>query len=492
MMKMKHWIVLHLILQIGVGSSAQDSSQSEFRYWSTADGRRSSVRLKVVDSVDNIVRLEREDTGRVIELARDHLSEADLRYLDQPERSSAPTASSSSHWSRFRGPGGGGVSSETGLPTQWSDSTNMVWKRPLPGFGASSPVTFGDRIFLTCYSGYGLSEQPAGNKGQLTHHLLCLNRSDGSVVWEEKTKSTGDVADYSQFMALHGYASSTPVVDSSGVYVFYGTTGLHAFSLDGSLHWKKDCGSRAHGWGSGSSPVLHDGRVYVHADVESTTMFALDTVSGNEVWKKTYQRSGQDTRATPLIATLGGREQLLFHSTMGTFTSLDPATGQQLWQYQGTKNYQNPSPITDGKSVFVLTYGQTLALNSNGEEQWENKKGTEICTPIYHDGHLYFAHQENGIAHCLNAETGEVVYQERLRPAPGKLYASGVMAEGKIYYVSRETGTFVVVAEPRFEQLAHNVIESDGSVFNATPAISSGQLLVRSDKFLYCIGSETR
>jgi hypothetical protein len=115
-------------------------------------------------------------------------------------------SSSSSNWSRFRGPNGAGISRETGLPTQWSDSTNMVWKRPLPGHGASSPVTFGDRIFLTCYSGYGLSEQSTESKGELTYHLLCLNRSDGSVVWEEKTEPTGNVADYNRFMALHGYA----------------------------------------------------------------------------------------------------------------------------------------------------------------------------------------------------------------------------------------------------------------------------------------------
>jgi outer membrane protein assembly factor BamB len=143
----------------------------------------------------------------------------------------------------------------------------------------------------------------------------------------------------------------------------------------------------------------------------------------------------------------------------------------------------------------VIAYQKGAAVRAGGRGDvsqshvlWRNNKGGEVCTPIYHKGHLYWASEEGGISYCVNASTGAVVYQERLQPAPGRIYASGVLAEGRIYYPSRQKGTYVVGAKPKFELLAHNVIESDSSVFNGTPAISQGQMFLRSDKYLYCIG----
>jgi outer membrane protein assembly factor BamB len=143
----------------------------------------------------------------------------------------------------------------------------------------------------------------------------------------------------------------------------------------------------------------------------------------------------------------------------------------------------------------VLAYQRGAAVRAGGRGDvsdshvmWTNNKGTEICTPLYHDGHLYWAHHEDGTALCVDATNGELVYQERLEPTPGRLYASGVLAAGRIYYTSREEGTYVVAASPEFKQLAHNRIENDESIFNATPAVSGGRLILRSDKRLYCVG----
>jgi outer membrane protein assembly factor BamB len=170
-------------------------------------------------------------------------------------------------------------------------------------------------------------------------------------------------------------------------------------------------------------------------------------------------------------------------------SALDPATGKVLWEYKGTRDYQNPSPVTDGELVFAMTYLKTVALRPGGKEAWAFPDGSEICTPVYHDGHLYWA-DEQGRAYCVDAKTGKSVYQERLAPASGRIYASGVLAGGRIYYVSREKGTYVVEAKPKFELVAHNVIEDDKSVFNATPALEDGRLYLRSNKFLYCIGKK--
>ena len=235
--------------------------------------------------------------------------------------------------------------------------------------------------------------------------------------------------------------------------------------------------------------MLYKNLVIIHADVESESIFAFDRKTGKQAWKRTFKPEGaniQHTRSTPLLMKRPDGDLLVIHSRMNWVSALDPATGETRWEYQGTKEYQNPSPVTDGDLIYVVTYLKTVALRpDDGNEAWTFPNGSEICTPVVHDGHLYWAN-EQGMAYCVNAKTGKSVYQERL--ARGRIYASGVLAEARLYYVSREDGTFVVAATPEFERLAHNTIADDPSVFNATPALADGRIYLRSDRFLYCIG----
>lgn len=392
-------------------------------------------------------------------------------------------------WPQFRGPRGAGTSRETELPAEWNSTKNIVWKTPLPGYGTSSPITSGDHIYVTCYSGYGLSKESPGDIANLNRHLICLDRGTGRILWDAPSPSSTRVPAYNGFMALHGYASNTPAADKDGVYVFFGSSGAAMFSHDGKPQWEKSLGTRTSGWGSASSPILYKNLVIIHAEVESSTIFALDKVTGREVWSQKYQSGNQHTRATPLLKKSDSGDELVFHSRMGWLSALDPASGRKLWEFEGVSNYQNPSPVTDGSLIFAVAFGKTVAVGSGGREVWKVNKGSEICTPIYHDGHLYWAN-EGGIAFCVETRTGDLVYEKRLTPSPAMIYASGVLADDRIYYVSRENGTFVVDATPEFRQQAHHRIESDSSVFNATPAISNSQLLLRSDKFLYCIGNK--
>lgn len=395
-------------------------------------------------------------------------------------------------WPEFRGPGRTGASSARNVPATWDAKTNIAWKALLPGSGTSSPVLFGDKVFVTCYSGYGLDPKAPGDQKKLKRHLVCLSKADGKVVWDAEMPSKNYEPGYSGFVALHGYASSTPAVDADGVYVFYGTSGAAAYSHEGKLKWEMSCGKEYYeSWGSASSPVLYKDLVIVHADVESESVFAFDRKTGREVWSRTF-KSGTDkqhTRSTPLVVKRSTGDELIVHSRMNRLASLDPATGKVRWEFEGTTSYQNPSPVTDGEHVLAVTNKKTVALRPDGKKAWELNQGSEINTPVYHDGHLYWA-KDGGIAYCVEVKTGKLVYAERLRPDPGRIYASGVLAEGHIYYVSREKGTFVVAANPKFEQLAHNVIEDDRSVFNATPAIEEGRIYLRSDRYLYCIGKE--
>lgn len=392
-------------------------------------------------------------------------------------------------WPQFRGPGGAGVSHATNVPTTWDRTTHVLWKVPLPGPGTSSPILLGDRIYLTCYSGYGVDPNAPGDPKDLTRHLVCVNRADGEILWDVTMRAKNPEPGYGGFLALHGYASSTPTADLDGVYVFYGASGVAAYSHDGELNWEANCGTRHYeDWGSASSPVLYQDLVIVHADVESQSLYAFNRMTGDEVWKRTFAAnpSNQHTRSTPLIWKRAEGDELIVHSREGWLSALDPANGQTLWEYEGTTNYQNPSPVTDGETVFALTYSKTVAVRAGGDLAWSINRGSEICTPVYHDGHLYWASEE-GHAYCVDTESGQVVYAERLVPASGRVYASGVLAEGRIYYVSREKGTYVVAANPEFQQLAHNEL-GDPSVFNATPALENGRIYLRSDRYLYCIG----
>jgi outer membrane protein assembly factor BamB len=404
-------------------------------------------------------------------------------------------------WPRFRGPNGTGISSDKGVPLEWSAEKNIVWRRELPGHGASSPITFGDHVYVTSYSGYALSERSPGELRNLKRHLSCIDRKSGRILWQADVPIGKDMeVPFGGFLVLHGYATNTPVADESGVYAYFGTSGMLAYDHDGKPLWRKKLGEGINGWGTSSSPLVFGDLVIVHAEIEAQALVALDKKTGREKWR--FRTGTPDSWSTPLLMETGGRPELVYHHTQDSPRALlgavDPRDGTELWQCRVLKDYLCPTPIAQDGIIFVLGYQRAAAVRAGGRGdvtsshvQWTINKGTEICTPVYHDGHLYWAHQEDGIAYCLNAKTGKVVYEDRLNPRPGRMYASGVLAEGRLYYVSREKGTYVVAAEPRFRLLAHNQIETDDSVFNASPAISHGQLLLRSDKFLYCVGTRS-
>jgi outer membrane protein assembly factor BamB len=411
------------------------------------------------------------------------------------------------NWPCFRGHARSGIASagNDAVPLEWSDTQNIVWKTALPGRGASSPIVWGDSIFLTAYTGYGLEKNdPPANMSKLVRHLLCIDRRDGKVRWQAEEPARGvDEHTMSGYTYLHGYASSTPVADASGVYVYFGRAGVFAFDHAGVRRWHFPLGGRDHNWGSASSPILFENLLIVHADPEKQSLFGLDKATGREVWR--VPTGDGDSWSTPLVLETGGRHELVFHHTDAYHTprrtahvaAVNPRTGEPLWECTILKDYLCPSPVAGNGVVYWLAHQNGAAVRAGGKGDvtgshrlWTTTRGTEIGTPILHEDHLYWAHEENGMAYCLDAKTGAITYQERLSPTPGRLYASGVLVAGRIYFVSRERGTFVVEAKPKFRQLAHNRIESDTSLFNGTPAISHGQMFLRSDRFLYCLGKK--
>lgn len=403
-----------------------------------------------------------------------------------------PCTALSADWRQFRGPTGQGISEEGSVPVQWSSQDNIAWQIKLPGAGASSSVICGKRIYITCYSGYGLDAKEPGKQEDLRRHLLCLDRSDGHAIWSKDFEPVLPEHKYAGEGAYQGYAASTPITDGEKLYVFFGKSGVFCFDVDGKQLWHVLVGQGINGWGSGASPVLHRDLLIVNASVESGALIALDKASGKEVWRA--PKIGQ-AWGTPVLVTTPEKSLELVLSMQGRVAGFDPDTGKELWSAAGHKGYVVPSVVTHDGIVYAVGGGGTsLAIKSGGRGDvtethvlWRTNKGSNASSPIYHDGTLYWVSESGGVLHFQDAASGKTV-EQRLGPDVGRVWSSPIVANGKLYFVSQFKGTYVVAARPKFELLAHNVLADDKSRSNASLAVSDGQLFLRNDQYLYCIG----
>jgi outer membrane protein assembly factor BamB len=396
-------------------------------------------------------------------------------------------------WTQFRGPGGKAVSDERGLPEKWSSTENVIWKTELPGPGTSSPIVLGDRVYLTSYSGYGLKPNE-GDQKNLKRHVFCMDRKTGGILWKKtfdpKLPESGYRGGNSSW---HGYASSTPTTDGKNLYVFFGKSGLYCLDLkDGKQVWQADVGKGTHGWGSSNSPVLYKDLVIVNASVESRSLFAFHKKTGKQAWKVDNIRSSWNT---PILVDLPDGKTELVLSVSEALLGIDPTTGKELWRCSGFGGYVCPSVVADSGTVYVVR-SRSHAIKAGGKGDvvdsprvvWKGRGGSVVPSPVFYKGHLYWI--ARGTAICLDAKTGKTVFQKRLSPRPGVVYASVIIADGKLYCVTQKAGTFVLAAKPEFELLAHNVFKEDNSRTNASPIVSNGQLLMRTDRYLYCLGKK--
>lgn len=397
-------------------------------------------------------------------------------------------------WPQFRGEQGRATSDQTGLPATWSDSENVIWKTELPGFGASSPIVTGERVVLTCYSGYGLDESQPGRLEELKRHVVCLRRSDGQLAWSHVIAVKPLEGGYVDFLPQHGYATNTPVTDGQRLYVFFATSGVLALDLDGHELWRADVGDHSHSWGSSASLILSNDLVIVNAAIESGSVFALEKETGQSRWRT---KNIETSFGTPVLVRSGtGREELVFDA-LRKLIALDPATGERLWTFRTGKAHGIVSPAAEGDMVFASTDRprSLVAVRAGGSGDvstthlvWRTEGvGPQIPSPVIHGKYLYTVDQ-SGVMACVSVASGEIQFRQRLPQEVGKIYASPVIADGKLFCLTRDQGCHVLAATTTFEPLALNRLASDASIFNATPAIDRGQLLIRSDRFLYCLG----
>ncbi len=405
-------------------------------------------------------------------------------------------------WARFRGPNGSGIAENAKPPATWSESQNLLWKADLPGPGTSSPIVIGERVFVTCYSGYG-DEQGGTDPLKLQRHLVCINRSNGKIEWSSAVPAAQPEDTFSGFLTEHGYASHTPASDGERVYVFFGKSGAAAFDLAGVKLWQTSLGSDSNrkNWGSASSPILYKDFVIINASEEGHAIVALEKKTGKIAWKAEGATLDYSF-GTPVLVESEGRTDLVF-SLPEELWGLNPDTGKLRW-FATTGLPGNIAPsVVAGDGVVYVAGGfpklGDLAVRTGGKGDvtqthviWSGSISTYVPTPVLHDGRLYFV-SDAGFATCLDAKTGNAIFKERVPGASatgrgGKpFYASAVLANGLVYAVSRQNGTFVFEAKPEFKLVAQNRIAGDDSQFNATPAIADGQLFLRSNRTLYCL-----
>lgn len=408
-------------------------------------------------------------------------------------------------WSKWRGPFETGVAKGS-APTVWTESKNVTWKAHIPGRGHSSPVIWGDLIFVTTAvpvaDPAAATAASSGGRGAgggfaagVEHKFMVMafDRKTGKTVWE-KTLLTATPHEGYHFR-YGSFASNSPVTDGKMLYAFFGSRGIYALDLKGNVVWKKTFGNMRMrlGFGEGVPTVLDADRLLLNFDQEDASYFlALDKTTGKELWK--VERDEVSSWSPPAVTTVGGRKQIIVAASAKT-RAYDYMTGKLIWECAGLGTNVIPAPVFHNNTVIVMSghrepnrmaikLGRDGDLTGTDAVVWQNTKGNSYTpSPVLHDGLLYFV-TDNGILSAIDASTGEQKYQERL-PGTYSLKASPVAANGNLYISTEQGDILVVKMGPKFEIVSVNKMEDE--FFIATPAIADGEIYIRGKNTLYLV-----
>jgi outer membrane protein assembly factor BamB len=425
-----------------------------------------------------------------------------LCVLNASPHAQAPT-DAPRHWHQWRGPHGTGVSTTADPPLEWGETKNIRWKVEIPGRGSSTPVIWGDRLFVTTAVPVGVtgSEQhaPRGGarpRGMHRFVVMALDRKTGKTIWErvarEQEPHEGSHFDNGT------WASSSPITDGERVFAYFESFGLYAFDMNGKPLWEKDLGDKRmrQEFGEGSTPALHGNTLVVVWDQIGGESFvaALDKRDGKELWRVPHKEI--DTWATPLIVEANGRAQAIVPA-MERVRSFDLATGALVWESDGLTMNVIPSPVYGDGLAFLMSgfRGNDLKAvriadakgNIDGTPAiaWTLDRDTPyVPSPVLVDGVLYFLKTNSGILSALDAKTGTPHYTNQRLDGVPNVFASPVAAKGRVYFPGREGTTLVIRSGPKFEVLAKNTLD-DG--FDASPALVDSEMYLRGYKYLYAI-----
>ena len=432
-------------------------------------------------------------------------------------------ADTSGNWPQFRGPGARGIAEGNALPVQWSATENVAWKTDIPGRGWSSPIVWGNRVFLTTVISQGEMEVPkkglyfGGERkdvpdAQFAWRVYCLDLETGRVLWERQVYE-GNPA--TPIHIKNSYASETPVTDGERVYVYFGNLGLWCFDFDGNMIWTKTLGPHKtrFGWGTAASPVLHESRLYIVNDNEEDSyLLALDKMTGNEVWRTS--RDEKSNWSTPYIWINDQRTEIVTPGT-GQVRSYD-LYGKLLWSFTGMSMITIATPYAaDGllylssgyvgdkrRPLYAIRPGASgdislvkdpagQAQTSNAWIAWSQPQAAPYNpTTLVYGERLYVLYDGGSLA-CFNALDGSVVYERQRIPEGGGFTTSPWAYGDMIFCLSEDGVTFVIKAGDTFEYVRRNPL-ADDDMGMATPAISGDRLLIRTAVRLYCIRNATK
>lgn len=397
---------------------------------------------------------------------------------------------SADNWPQWRGPSLNGVSNEKNLPVKWSTEENITWKLPLPAWSGSTPIIWDNRIFLNVAEGDDLS-------------LWCVDRSQGTVMWKRHLGG-GNVK-----MRKQNMSSPSPVTEGKNVYVMTGTGVLKAFDFQGQELWARDLqkeyGPFGLNWGYASSPLLFEDSLYVQVlhgmkTDDPSYVMRIDRKTGKNVWRVERPtaaiQESPDSYTTPALLRYGNNVEIVV-SGGDCVTGHDPATGKELWRGNGLNPENNPfnrivaSPVVVDGIIYVCSRVKPLlAFRAGGRGDitethrvWSFLNGPDVPTPVT-DGKYFYVVNDRGIVWCLDAKTGQEIWGGQ-RIKPGTYSSSPVLADGKIYATNEDGLTTVIKAGPRFEILAENDFND---YCLSSPAVSDGQIFIRTAQALHCIG----
>ncbi len=418
-------------------------------------------------------------------------------------------------WPQFRGPNAAGIGTDARLPEAWSATENVAWKTDLPGRSWSSPIVWGNRVFLTAVVNLGESEPPKKGlyfggdrpeppKSEHQWKVLCLDLATGKVAWE-RTVHRG--APPTPIHLKSSYGAETPVTDGERVYALFGNVGVFAFTVDGAEVWSRRLEPRKtrYGWGTAASPALHGGRLFVVNDNDDRSeLLALDATTGREVWRA--DRDEKSNWATPFVWQHDGHAELVTSGTRAV-RSFD-LDGTPRWSLRGMSSIAIPTPLAGDGLLFVTSgyvgdkFRPLYAIRPgargdislkpdethNASIAWSNPVGGPYNpSPLWHDGRLYVLY-DRGLVSCFDAKTGKAIYDRERLPDGFAFTASPWAAGGRIHCLNEDGVCFVLRAGDRFELLRKNTLASDDMCM-ATPAIAGDRLVIRTAARVYCIRS---
>lgn len=424
------------------------------------------------------------------------------------------------HWPQWRGPFANGMARTT-APVEWSETKNTKWKVAVPGRGFSTPVIWGERIFLTTAvptgktippqstpapageqnAGGGRGGQRRGNSGgggtgeEQKFIVMCLDRKTGKTLWERVAKVATPHEGYHR--TYGSFASHAPVTDGKFVYAWFGSRGVYCYDVSGKLLWEKNLGVQMrmrNEFGEGGAPTLDGNLLILNYDQENDSFIvALDKRTGKEVWRAA--RDEISAWSTPLIIEHKGRRQIVVSAT-NKVRAYDPANGRVIWECAGLGVNVIPAPVYQNDMVYVMSgfrdpklmgvrLGREGDLSNSDAVVWSQTRGTSYtASPVLHDNKLY-ALTDSGMLSCFNATTGQPFYHQKRLPQADNFKASPIGADGRLYVASESGVVTVIKMGEQFEILATNTYEDQ--MFVASPVVAAGELFLRSTTHLFCV-----